>query len=111
MMNVPLDCDFDVPKWDVALEALMREEYDTIGPLTLADVERLSSHFSIRFDDMVTTLFELVLLKQWYYQDRQGKLQSISDSEIDRLFSKGRISKKDLVHFDGFWSPEKPDTE
>jgi hypothetical protein len=105
MSNYKLSADFDIPKWDVALEALMREEYYQSNRLTLSDIKRLADDYAIRFDDMIVTAFELVLSGEWHYVNRNGDRRDITADEINRLYKGGRIHYKDVTHYDGSWVP------
>jgi len=108
MINVSMECDFDIPKWDVALEALMREEcVNNDKSLNLADIERLADTYSIRFDDLMVTVLELVVHKCWQYKTLKGKVINITQKELDQLYCGGRIKKKEVVHLTGFWRPKE----
>lgn len=97
-----------VPKWDVALEALAREEYYKKSiPLDVADLRRLALEYSIRFDDIVVTLFELCIYGEWQYRDNGGKVDEMTREKFDELTSAGRLKDKDLSGFDGGWAPIK----
>ena len=62
-----------IPKWDVALAALVREVYNQRNvPLSVADLNRLCTQYSIRFDDMLVNMFELCIHNAWRYQDAAG---------------------------------------
>jgi len=94
----------DVPVWDVALAALARDEYKNRGaPLRLEDFRRLAEHYGIRFDDIMATLFELVIHGEWRYQAPDG--QAITRDALDRLYVNGRLHAKDLAGFSGEWRP------
>ena len=49
--------DIDVPKWDVALEGLIKEEAKKLGRgLRLDDFIRLATENAIRFDDIIVDI-------------------------------------------------------
>ena len=99
--------DFEVPKWDVALEALIKEESQQLGRgLSLDDFQRLAKEHTIRFDDIIVTLLTLCVEGLWQYQDAEGKLQSITQDDIDALFVGGRIKQEDMHSYNGSWSPK-----
>jgi hypothetical protein len=99
--------DFEVPKWDVALEALIKEESQRLGRgLALDDFIRLSQDHTIRFDDIIVTLLALCVEGLWQYQDAKGNVQAISQNDIDDLFVGGRIKQEDMSHYTGNWSPK-----
>lgn len=104
-----LDEPVAVPKWDVALEALVREEYEKKGePLTVADLRRLAMEYAIRFDDIVVTMFELCLNAEWQYRDHAGNIDEMTRERYDELTSAGRLKDQDMQRFDGGWSPLNP---
>jgi len=96
----------EVPVWDVALAALARDEYKNRGaPLGLEDFRRLAEHYGIRFDDIMATMFELVIQGEWRYQAPDGKGQAVTRDAVDRLYVNGRLHAKDLMDFSGEWRP------
>ncbi len=109
MKNTPThEGPVTVPDWDVALEALVLEEYDHRGQaLTLEDFRRLSADHTIRFDDIMVTMFELCIHGQWLYRDQQGRLQDITRETLDLLTALGRMQDRDLKGYTGGWVPFK----
>lgn len=104
--GVSKDEPIPVPKWDVALAALMREEYQKTGnALKVDDLRRLATEYAIRFDDMVVTAFELCLHGQWQYRAASGAVREMTREIFDELTSAGRLKDRDMVGFDGGWSP------
>lgn len=94
------------PRWDVALAALARQEHAKLGrPLQLADFHRLASDYAIRFDDIMDTLFKLVIQGEWRYRDRQGVPHAITQATLDNLYVERRLKAEDLQVFDGAWAP------
>ena len=95
-----------IPKWDVALEALVKEEYGKLGrPLTLDDYRRLAQQYTIRLDDIMVTLFELCIQGGWRYQDADGKPYKITRKLLTQLTAGGRLNDDDLKTFTGGWTP------
>ncbi len=95
-----------VPKWDVALEAMVKEEYGKLArPLTLEDYRRLAQQYTIRLDDIMATLFELCVQGKWQYQDADGKPYKITRQLLTRLTAGGRLNDEDLKTFSGGWLP------
>lgn len=95
-----------IPKWDVALEALVTEEYEKLGrPLTLDDYRRLAQQYTIRLDDIMATMFELCIQRNWRYQDADGKPRKITRQSLQRLTAGGRLNDEDLKTFTGGWQP------
>lgn len=96
----------DVPDWDVALAALAQEETEKLGRgLQLMDVQSLAKEHTIRFDDIMATLFELVLQDQWIYQNAAGEPQVLSRDEVEKLYVGGRIAEADVNQYTGYWLP------
>ena len=98
--------DIDVPKWDVALAALAKEECAKKGVgMSVEDLKRLAVAHSTRFDDLMVTIFELTLAGEWRYRDSAGKVKKIVRKDVNDLYVNGRIHEKDMKGFDGTWSP------
>lgn len=106
-MSIDSGFDEPVPPWDVALEGLAREEYENKGAgLLMDDFVRLAKEYSIRLDDIMVTLFELVLRGKWRYVNADGSPREITREEIGRLYvNGGRLREEDLRAYDGSWSP------
>jgi hypothetical protein len=95
-----------VPKWDVALEAMVKEENEKLArPLTLEDYRRLAQQYTIRLDDIMVTMFELCIQGKWQYQDADGKPHKITRQLLARLTAGGRLNDEDLKTFNGGWLP------
>lgn len=108
MTDKPTDSPIEVPKWDVALEALAGDECRKKGEgLTVADFKRLAGDHATRFDDIMVTIFELTLQGLWQYRDANGKPRDLTRNEVNDLYVGGRIHEKDMGPFDGSWSPLK----
>jgi hypothetical protein len=100
--------DEEVPKWDIALAALAREEAEKMGRgLSVEDFQRLASQHAIRFDDIMVTMFELVLQGEWRYLDANGAAQTISRDEVNQLYVEGRLHDADVKGYTGTWAPIK----
>lgn len=98
--------DVEITKWDVALEALAREESRLLGrPLRMEDFQRLARTHAIRLDDLMVTLFELVIQGEWIYRDAQGRQQAFDRDTLDGLFVNRRLQEADLLAFTGGWEP------
>jgi len=106
VIEISKELDELVPQWDVALEALVREESQKLGRLLAnQDFRRLANQYAIRFDDIMATLFELVIQGRWVYLDRTGSCQAISRETLDKLYVHGRLNEGDLRSFTGGWRP------
>ena len=93
-------------KWDVALEALAKEEAKLLSrDLQIDDFVKLAREHAIRFDDIMVTMFELVLQGHWAYLDESSNIKKISRDEINNLYVNGRLNDKDVQEYDGYWRP------
>ncbi len=102
------DFDEEIPKWDIALAALAREDFEKGGRnLTLADFRRQASEHAIRFDDIMVTVFELCIQGEWQYQDAEGRDRAITRDEVNNLYIGGRLAEKDVADYTGSWYPLK----
>ena len=100
--------DEDVSKWDIALESLAREEYRKTGrALRLEDFRRLAGEYAARLDDIMVTMFELVIQGQWRYRDAEGVEQSFARETLDELYVNRRLRDEDLAGFTGSWEPRE----
>jgi hypothetical protein len=98
--------DEEIPKWDIALAALAREECGKTGQgLTIEDFQRLSREHAIRFDDIMVTMFELVLNGEWRYLQSDGSERAISRDEVNNLYVGGRLHEQDVKQYTGSWLP------
>jgi hypothetical protein len=98
--------DEEVPKWDIALAALANEEAGIMGQgLMVKDFHRLAEEHTIRFDDIMVTMFELVIQGEWEYLDTDGVERTITRDEVDKLYVGGRLADADVMQYLGLWSP------
>jgi len=105
-MEVDSDVDASIPKWDVALASLIKDEYvKKAVPLNIDDFSRISRIHSIRFDDIMETVFALCIHGQWRYVDAGGQIHSITQEEVNRLYVERRLYEKDLREYTGHWLP------
>ena len=98
-----MENEIDVPQWDVALASLAGDEYNknSTTPLTIDDFTRLAKDYSIRLDDIMVTMFELVIHGRWCYEGEQ----EITRVTLNELYVGGRLHAKDLKAFRGGWEP------
>ena len=98
--------DEEVPKWDIALAALATEEAGIMGQgLMVKDFHRLAEEHTIRFDDIMVTMFELVIQGEWKYQDIDGAERLITRDEVNKLYVGDRLAEADVMQYLGLWSP------
>ncbi len=96
----------DMPKWDVAIALLASDEYrKKASPLTLHDFHRLAKKHAMRLDDIMETMFLLVINGEWEYSKPSGEKQPLTQDTLDGLYVKRRLSEEDLSLFDGGWQP------
>ena len=96
----------DPTKWDVALEAMAREESKSLArELQIDDFLRLAKEHTIRFDDIMVTMFEVVLHGKWSYFNNDKTPQEISGDEVNNLYVGGRLKNEDVKEYDGYWKP------
>jgi len=97
--------DEEVPKWDVALEGLAKDAYRVKGDaLNVDDFHKLAVDNSIRFDDIMVTMFELCIYNEWQYKS-DAELVDITRETLNQLFVNGRLQEKDMQDCSGDWMP------
>lgn len=102
------DFDEEIPKWDIALAALAKEDYEKAGRnLTLEDFKGEAAEHAIRFDDIMVTIFELCIEGEWQYREADGRDRAITREEVDNLYVGGRLADKDVAAYTGSWRPLK----
>ncbi|NOY63033.1 MAG: hypothetical protein GXP10_07775 [Gammaproteobacteria bacterium] len=95
--------DEEVPKWDIALAALATEAFKKKGsPLNIADFLSLAREHSIRFDDIMVTMFELCIQDEWHYAGPNGE---ITRESFNELYINGRLDEDDVKAYSGGWAP------
>lgn len=95
----------DIPKWDPALENLIKDEFSEKGDkLVLQDFLELARKHAIRFDDIMVTVFELCINGLWKYTDANGIDVAITRDTVNKLYVNGRLRENDLQAYSGGWS-------
>lgn len=98
--------DEEVPKWDIALAALAKEEAGKLNQgLRIAEFKKLADDHAIRFDDIMVTMFELVINGEWRYEYPDGVKKPISRDEVEKLYVGGRLVETDVNTYEGLWTP------
>jgi len=106
VIEISTEFNEEIPKWDVALEALVKEEFQQRGRLlTTTDFRRLANQYAIRFDDIMATLFELAIAQRWEYLEMGDGRREITPELVAGLYVHGRLYEKDLQDFSGGWRP------
>jgi len=96
----------DTPKWDEALANMALQEFRNQGrPLTMADFNYLADEYMFRLDDIMVTMFELVIHGEWKYTDAKGKVQKFTQATLDNLYVNRRLKQEDMDGFTGNWEP------
>ncbi|HQU15689.1 MAG: hypothetical protein B7Z66_03060 [Chromatiales bacterium 21-64-14] len=98
--------DAEVPEWDVALEALIREECEMLGrPLDLEDFQRLARDYDFRTHDFLATVCQLVSCGKWVHRLPGASAAGISETEVARLYVYGRIDEDLAQKYGVSWEP------
>ncbi len=85
------------------LISLLHETYDDKqASLQMADLRALAAEYSMRLDDVVSTLIDLVNEGGWHYQNEKGESTALSEELSE---GKARLSDSDLNKVTGSWSP------
>jgi hypothetical protein len=110
MAEAQLEQEMPLPQWDVALEALVKEEYKKLArPLHIDDFLQLAKKHAIRFDDIMDTLLRMVILGEWNYTDADNSPQKITQEAFDKMYEGGRLKDEDLKEYTGNWMPAHED--
>lgn len=100
--NTPVD----VPKWDIALEALVNDEHRRLRrPLGLDDLRRLGQTHQIRFHDIMATMYQLEKHGKWAHQGRDDGDRATGGSDLDALYDHGRLDEDLAERFSVTWAP------
>ena len=96
----------DQPRWDVALEALLAEQFHSTGtPLSQADLQRLGHAYTIRLDDLLDTLCLMVEHGTWVYTDPDGNEATPDRNIVKLLHANYRLNPVQLERLGGSWRP------
>ncbi len=94
------------PLWDVALEALLLESYQSANqPLRLDDLQQLATRHTIRLDDILDTLCRLSEQHVWVYYDTDGQATKPDRNMAKLLRANHRLNDVQLERFQGTWLP------
>jgi hypothetical protein len=96
----------DIPKWDVALESLIKDEYVRLGrPLKMQDFKQIGSEYKIRFDDIMHTLCQLVTHNMWRQTGTDEQGSAVSDDRLADLFVYNRLDEEIAEQYAVEWQP------
>ncbi len=85
------------------LITLLREAYDEKqANLQMTDLRELAAEYSMRIDDIASTLIDLTSEGGWGYQDDNGEPIEIAS---DLLAGEERLSDCELEKLSGTWRP------
>ncbi len=107
-MNAPeqVNDSIDIPDWDIAIANLANDTFSSKGAsLKLIDFKKLATDYNIRLDDIMITMFQLVIHGEWRYSDKDGAPQTITQETLDNLYVNRRLTELDLQDFSGSWEP------
>ena len=96
----------EIPKWDVALEAVAKDKFDKQGrPMNLADFKQLGKEYQVRFDDLMHSLCQLVSNGMWRQQGFDEHGNPVSDDVLETLFVFNRLDEKVAEKYAVEWQP------
>lgn len=96
----------EVPKWDVALEAMVNEEHRRLGrSLTLSDLRRLGLENKVRLHDIMATIHQLERHGKWRHQGRDDQGRPMAAEALDALFVHGRLDEDLAERYGITWAP------
>lgn len=96
----------EIPKWDVALEAIANEKYNKLGrALDLSDFKQLGHDYQVRFDDLMHSLCQLVKHNKWQQQGTDEQGNAVSDDTLEPLFVYDRLDEKVAEQYKVSWQP------
>ncbi|MBL1260062.1 MAG: hypothetical protein COB33_005970 [Thiotrichaceae bacterium] len=85
------------------LTSLLHEAYDDKqANLQMADLRALAAEYSMRLDDVVSTLIDLVNEGGWHYHHENGEPTPLSQELSE---GEARLSASELNKMTGSWSP------
>jgi len=91
------------------LLSLLHEAYDDKQDnLLMVDLKVLAAEYSMRLDDVISTLIDLTNEGGWCYQDENGQSIELGDT---LLGGKARLSEGELQSLTGSWRPVVTETE
>lgn len=96
----------DIPDWDVALEALIRDEAIKLDSgLSMDDFKRLAREHAIRLDDIMATVVQLVKHERWRHEARDQQGKPVAESELQDLYVFSRVDEKLVEQYVIHWLP------
>jgi len=85
------------------LISLLHEAYDDKqANLQMADLRELAAEYSMRLNDVVSTLIELASEGGWHYQNENGDSITLSEELPE---GEARLSDGELKKLTGSWAP------
>lgn len=98
--------DDDMPRWDVAIEGMVKDEYRKQGTvLKMDDFRRLAADYDFRLDDIMETVFLMVMHEAWSYRADASDTRALSHDVLVELCTKKRLNDQDLSGINGGFAP------
>ncbi|MDO6459707.1 hypothetical protein Q4485_03275 [Granulosicoccaceae sp. 1_MG-2023] len=96
----------EMPRWDVAIEGMVRDEFRKQGTaLKLGDFRRLAADYDFRLDDIMETVFLMLMHEAWQYSPDAADTRSLSHDVLVELCTKKRLNDQDLSGISGGFAP------
>ncbi len=96
----------DMPNWDIAIAGMVREEFRRKNAsLVMKDFRDLAKEYDFRLDDIMETMFLMVMHEAWKYQPSEADQKVLNHETLIEYCTKKRLSEEDLKVFEGTWSP------
>jgi hypothetical protein len=97
-----------MPNWDIAISGMVENEHSTKQrALTMADFKYLAKEYDFRLDDIMETLFLMVMHQAWKYTPDTSDTKSLNHEVLIEYCTKKRLNDEDLNAFNGQWLPLK----
>ncbi|MCB1754372.1 MAG: hypothetical protein KDJ38_02550 [Gammaproteobacteria bacterium] len=101
-----MQADDDMPRWDEAIAGMVKEEFrNKNAPLVMTDFRRLAKDYDFRLDDIMETMFLMVMHEAWAYQASASDQKELTHETLIEYCTKKRLSEDDLKVFNGTWMP------
>ncbi len=98
--------DEDMPNWDIAIAGMVNEKYtNTSSPLSLQDFRDLAKEYDFRLDDIMETVFLMVMHNAWEYIASPDDEKVLDHETLIKYCTLKRMSDEDLMVFRGKWKP------
>lgn len=100
------DAPVDVPKWDIALEGLLNDEYRRLKrPMHLDDLRRVGQVHKIRSHDITATLCQLDRYGKWGHRGFDEAGRPMAEDAVEGLYQHGRLDEDVAEKYSVTWFP------